>query len=219
MQPEDRPTSVLLPNFIEDSVFDSHSLQLRRPSGRPQVLYAGRIMVYKGCRDVLAASRQLPGVDFTLLGPVMAEMEQYLQDLPPNVILGGDVSRDAVLQKMRESDIFVLFTTHSEGFPMVVVEAMAVGLPVVSTRVGAIPEMIEEGSGGLLVDAHDTAGLVTALRTLAEDPAMRARMGMFNFYKSRTEYAYSVVARQLVSLYERLIENPSSGFDPHGFSS
>ena len=174
LQPGERPTSVLLPNFIEDSVFDSHSLQTRRQSERPQVLYAGRIMVNKGCREVLAAARQLPGVDFTLLGPVMAEMEQYLQDLPPNVILGGDVSRDAVLQKMRESDIFVLFTTHSEGFPMVVVEAMAVGLPVVSTRVGAIPEMIEEGSGGLLVDAHDTAGLVTALRTLAEDPAMRA---------------------------------------------
>ena len=214
LQPEDRSTSVLLPNFIEDSVFDPNSLQTRRPSGRLQVLYAGRIMVNKGCREMLDAARQLPGVDFTLLGPVMAEMEQYLQDLPPNVMLGGNVSRDAVLQKMRESDILVLFTTR-EGFPMVVVEAMAVGLPVVSTRVGAIPDMIEEGSGGLLVDAHDTAGLVSALRTLAEDPAMRTRMGMFNFHKSQTEYAYSVVARQLVSLYERLIENPSSGFDPH----
>ena len=205
LQHEKQRAAVLLPNFIADSVFDSPA-RSEATCGRARVLYAGRIMAAKGCREVLDTAPELPEAEFILLGPVMADMEEHVRRLPPNVTLGGDVPQDVVLQQMRTSDIFVLPTDHNEGFPMAVLEAMAVGLPVVSTRVGAIPEMIDENEGGLLIEPDEKEGLAPALRQLLERPAMRQQMGLHNRRKSQSEYAYSVVISQLVSVYQQAME-------------
>ena len=188
LQHEKQRAAVLLPNFIADSVF-SLPVRIDAPCERARVLYAGRITVAKGCRELLSAARELPGADFVLLGPVIADMEPHVRDLPSNVKLEGDVPPDVVLQRMRSGGIFVL-PTDTEGFPMALLEAMAVGLPVVSTRVGAIPEMIEEGEGGLLINPHEKEELLPALRILVDHPAMRQRMGLHNRRKCRAEYAY-----------------------------
>ncbi len=196
---------VLLPNFIQDSAFQYRATCTVKPSERIKVLYAGWITVVKGCREILAVARQLPEVEFILLGPVKADMEPHLQSLPANVTLGGEVSPNMVLQQMSASELFLFPTSHAEGFPNVVLETMAVGLPVVATRVGAIPEMIEQGKGGLLVSRPDTDELVSALRTLIADPEMRLQMGEFNRRKAQMEYAYSVVVARLVCLYQQVL--------------
>lgn len=197
----------LLPNFIQDSVFHYRVARTVKPSDCIKVMYAGWINVAKGCREILTVARQLPEVKFILLGPVKADMESQVQSLPANVALGGEVTPQIVLQRMRASDLFLFPSSHAEGFPNAVLEAMAVGLPVVATRVGAIPEMIEDGKGGLLVSRPDTDELVSALRTLIADPKMRLQMGEFNRRKAQTEYAYSVVAVQLASLYRQVLGN------------
>ena len=197
----------LLPNFIQDSVFHYRVACTVKPSDCIKVMYAGWINVAKGCREILTVARQLPEVKFILLGPVKADMEFQVQSLPANVALGGEVTRQIALQQMSASDLF-LFPSRTEGFPNAVLEAMAVGLPVVATRVGAIPEMIEDGKGGLLVSRPDTDELVSALRTLIADPKMRLQMGEFNRRKAQTEYAYSVVSVQLVSLSRQVLGNP-----------
>ena len=78
-------------------------------------------------------------------------MTAVLRSLPSNVVLLGVMDHSSVIRELCASDIF-FFPTTSEGFPNVILEAMAVGLPVVSTRVGAIPEIIEHGTNGILVD-------------------------------------------------------------------
>ena len=198
-------TPVFLPNFIRDSVFEPRAVRSRGPSGRTSILYAGLISAAKGCRTILAAARRLPEVDFVLLGPVAADMDRHLDPLPPNVVLGGEADPDGVLQHMAASDMF-LFPTRTEGFPNAVLEAMASGLPVVATRVGAIPEMIEEGKGGLLVGGGDLQELVCALGFLLVRPEVRQRMGWFNHRKCRESYAYSVVAPRLASIYRRALD-------------
>ena len=205
LQRSEQLAPVLLPNFIPDSVFRHHIAHSAGSSGRIKVLYAGWITIIKGCREILAAARQLPEVDFVLLGPVKSDMELYLRALPANVILGGDVAPDAVLQQMSSCDLFLFPSSHSEGFPNAVLEAMAVGLPVVATRVGAVPEMIEEGMGGLLIDSPDEREIVSALRILLSNPGMRFRMGQFNRCKSQAEYSYSVIIEKLVSLYRKIL--------------
>ena len=174
-------------------------------SERIKVLYAGLINIVKGCREILTVARQLSEVEFILLGPVKADMEPHLQSLPANVTLGGEVTSDIVLQQMSASDLFLFPTSHAEGFPNAVMEAMAVGLPVVATRVGAIPEMIEDGKGGLLVSGPYTDEIVSTLRILIADPEMRLQMGEFNRRKAQTEYAYSVVVDRLVCLYQQVL--------------
>ena len=195
---------VLLPNFIQDSAFQYRATCTVKPSERIKVLYAGWIIVAKGCREILAVARQLPEVEFILLGPVKADMEPHLQSLPANVTLGGEIASDIVLRQMSTSDLF-LFPSYTEGFPNAVLEAMTVGLPVVATRVGAIPEMIEQSKGGLLVSRPDMDELVSALRTLIADPEMRLQMGEFNRRKAQMEYAYSVVVARLVCLYQQVL--------------
>lgn len=205
LQRSEQRAPVSLPNFIQDSVFHHHVVRPADLSGRIRVMYAGRITAVKGCCEILAVARQLPEVDFILLGPVKSDMEPYLHTLPANVILGGDVAPDAVLQQMSSSDLFLFPTIHSEGFPNAVLEAMAVGLPVVATRMGAIPEMIDDGMGGLLIDSNDEREIVSALRILISDPEMRSRMGLFNRQKSQAEYSYSVVIERLVSFYRKIL--------------
>ena len=205
LQHEKQRAAVLLPNCIADSVFRL-PVRTEAPRERVRVIYAGRIMAAKGCHEILAAARELPEADFVLLGPVLADMEEHVRCLPANAKLDGEVPPDVVLQQMRASDIFLL-PTDTEGFPMAVLEAMAVGLPVVSTRVGAIPEMIDENEGGLLIDPNEKGKLTPTLRTLLEHPAMRHRMGLHNRRKSQDEYAYSVVISRLAAIYRQAMES------------
>ena len=204
LQHGERLDPVLLPSFIQNSTFHYHTACTVKPSDHIKVIYAGWINVVKGCREILATARQLPEAEFILLGPVNADMERHLQSFPANVTLGGEVPPNIVLQQMSVSDLFLFPTSHPEGFPNAVLEAMAVGLPIVATRVGAIPEMVEDGKGGWLVNSLDTDELVSAMQTLIANPEMRLQMGEFNRRKAQTEYSYSVVVPQLISLYQQV---------------
>ena len=211
LQHAEQRAPVLLHNFVSDSDFRYRTSCTVKPSERIRVIYAGWIKVAKGCQEILAVARQLSEVEFILLGPVKADMKRHLQSHPANVIVGGDVTRNIVLQQMIASDLF-LFPSYHEGFPNAVLEAMAVGLPVVATRVGGIPEMIEDGKGGLLVSSPDTHKLTSALQTLIADPRKRLQMGAFNRRKAQTEYTYSVVMSRLVYFYSQVLSSTSGNY-------
>jgi glycosyltransferase involved in cell wall biosynthesis len=98
-------------------------------------------------------------------------------DLPPNVIVHqGLAPNDARLRRLyADCDVFVLPTT-ADMAPQVIMEAMATGRPVISTRIGAIPEMMEDGAG-IVITPRDGQGLHDALESLLDDPAKTERMG------------------------------------------
>ena len=199
-----RGRTFVLPNFLEDSILQ-HQSDNRESAlpGRVRILLAGQVIRRKGCAELLEAARQLAEADFVLLGVVNKDMAERVRNLPTNVKIVDQVPQDVVLQEMMASDIFVLPSYH-EGFPMAVLEAMAVGLPVVTTRAGALPEMVEDGKGGLIVQRRNVPALVSALRMLMNDPARRKRMATFNREKVRAQYTYSMVAPQLMAIYEQI---------------
>jgi glycosyltransferase involved in cell wall biosynthesis len=201
---------VVMPNFIEDDVFAYRVVGRRDAHERLRVLFVGWVTAMKGCREILEVARQLPGVDFALIGPIMADMQMHLQRRPANVTLYGTLDHPDVLREMCASDIF-LFPSFTEGFPIAVLEAMSVGLPVVATRVGAIPEMIEDSKGGLLFEHADIASLIRAIRTLIDDASLRVAMGQFNREKSRAHYSYSVVTSHLTAIYDLVVSGSSTG--------
>lgn len=192
-----------LPNFVEDAILQHRNGKREAASERVRVLFAGQVMLRKGCVELLEAARQVPEADFVLLGIVHAEMDAHVRNLPANVAVLDQVPPGVVLDEMKASDIFVL-PSWWEGFPMAALEAMAVGLPVVATRVAAFPDVIEDGKGGILVKTGDVAALASALRTLMNDAPRRERMGRFNQERVRAQYAYSVVSPQLTSIYEQV---------------
>ena len=102
------------------------------------------------------------------------------------------------LAAVRECDIVTL-PSHDEGFPRAVLEAMALGKPIVATRVGGVPEAIEDGMSGLLVPPGDVPGLVTAWGRLLDDPGLPDRLAA----AARTR----VAERFTLSAYLRGVED------------
>jgi glycosyltransferase involved in cell wall biosynthesis len=105
-----------------------------------------------------------------------ARLEQRVQQLRLSERVRFVGPREDIADLLREMDLFVVSSVR-EGSTTTALEAMACGLPVVATRVGAIPEVVDDGVTGLLVPPRDPSALAAAIRTLAEDPALRERLG------------------------------------------
>jgi glycosyltransferase involved in cell wall biosynthesis len=101
-------------------------------------------------------------------------------------------------------DVFVL-SSHHEGLGSAVMDAMYAGLPVAATRVGGIPELVDEGVDGLLVPARDPAALAAALARLAREPEERKRMGEKAREKAWARFSAARMAREYQTLYDRLL--------------
>jgi colanic acid/amylovoran biosynthesis glycosyltransferase len=104
---------------------------------------------------------------------------------------------------LEEADIFVLPTQYPpEGQPFAILEAMAAGLPIVSTPRGAIPLMVEDGVNGILLPEGDEAALAAALRRLVDAPAERASMGAASRQRFLRGFTEEAMTRRLVGVLE-----------------
>ena len=112
--------------------------------------------------------------------------------------------RADVADILRASDVFVL-SSRWEGNPMSVMEAMAAGLPVVSTAVGGVPELVREGETGLLVPSEDAGALAQALQALVDDPAHRQAMGDAARQRAVARFDIRHTVRGYERLYEKLL--------------
>jgi glycosyltransferase involved in cell wall biosynthesis len=159
-------------------------------NGQSTILSVGRLSEKKGLVHLIRACRMLKdqGDDFTCHivgeGPQRAELEDLigLLSLGDTVILHGALPHEEVIEHYRQATMFVLPCVKSEdgdvdGIPNVVAEAMAMQLPVVSTDISAIPELVEDQVNGLLVPSEDDNALVAAMASLLNDPALRERLG------------------------------------------
>ena len=125
------------------------------------------------------------------------KIEEYVK------ILGQVPEGEKILQ-LRSSDIFVL-PTFSEGLPISLLEAMAAGLPIISTPVGAIPEVIDEGKNGFLIQPGDYEALAEKIVILAKDHKARQEMGKNNLVKIMEQYDQSIIIRKLSNVYSQLL--------------
>ncbi len=157
---------------------------------RPLLLAVGQLKEKKGFAYLLEACRMLEdeGLDFDCHivgeGPLRPSLEAGIDELSlgSRVRLLGALPHDAVTREYREAAIFVLPCVTAtdgdrDGIPNVILEAMAMRLPVVSTRHSGIPEAVEDGRTGLLVPPADATALAAALGRLLEDEALRERFG------------------------------------------
>ncbi len=177
--------------------------------GPVEVLFVGWILQAKGVRELLAAARGLPGARFTLVG---APQQDFLESIRGELEAQRDHlrilaprPREQVLELYRRADVFVL-PTWREGFPAVVLEAMAAGLPVVATPVGAIPDLVKDGEEGLLVPPRDPLALEGAIRRLTESPQLRQSMGGRARARVEAHFSLEAVIDQLDGVYRELVQ-------------
>src|SRR5919204_317102 len=128
-----------------------------------EVLFAGRLSPEKGIEELVAATE---GMNLVVAG------DGPLRHLVPDAL--GFVPHDE-LEGLYERAAVVVLPSYREGLPLSVLEAMAHGKPVVASAVGGIPEFVEDGVTGLLVEPGDVAGLRAAIERLLADPELRRR--------------------------------------------
>ena len=121
------------------------------------------------------------------------------------VFLGHREDTDALLQAL---DIFAL-PSLSEGIPMALLEAMAASRAVVASRVGGIPEIIEDGFEGFLVEPMDVNGLAERCLRLIESPDMAQKMGQMARARVERDFSAENMAHRVALLYKELIESGS----------
>jgi glycosyltransferase involved in cell wall biosynthesis len=147
-----------------------------------------------------------PDVRLVLVGegPELNAIQELVSrhKLEPHVRLLG--LRKDVARLLPGADLFLL-TSISEGIPLTVIEAMATGLPVVSTRVGGLPEVVEEGRTGLLESAGDHTALARAVCKLAGEPALRREMGRLGRERAEVHFSEREMHRQYDRLYREML--------------
>ena len=145
-------------------------------------------------RLLFAGAVREPGVAAELRARANAlGIEDRVQFLGP--IFGEEKAR-----AFDESGIFLL-PSHTENMPVSIMEAMAAGLPVVATRVGAISEMVLDEETGLLVEPRDSSALAESIRRLFDDPGLGERMGLAGHDRVRDLWSTTKIAERTASLY------------------
>ncbi len=187
--------------------FDVSGVQPAGPAACTKtVLYLGWVVPHKGVGELISAWRELEtaahGWTLSIVGPQRADFyESLAKDLPQGVQFLGELPHEAAMEVMRTAGIFVL-PSYTEGFPNVVLEAMAYAKPVVATDVGAIPEML---SGcGVVVPKKDSHALGTALLDLMVHEEKRIVLGEAARKKAEREYDLGIVFCRLEEVWRNL---------------
>lgn len=169
---------------------DAFPASVPATAGRLRIVAVGTLHEVKGQAHLIEACRLLAerGVAFTCRfigdGPDRESLSKRIDrhGLGDRVTLAGRMTNDAVARELARSDVLVAPSVPTsggkrEGIPVVLMEAMAAGLPVVASRLSGIPELVTDDVSGLLVPPGDDVALADALGRLAEEPALRARLG------------------------------------------
>jgi glycosyltransferase involved in cell wall biosynthesis len=166
------------------------------------VLFVGAMGKLKGERDlaeaIAAISARHPNLRAAFLGFGADDLARYAVErgIARHLTHVGPVAPEKRLEYFANADIFVL-PTYAEAMPMSVIEAMAAGLPVISTTVGGIPELIDDGREGYLLEPGDAGKLAVLLSRLASNSDLRRKMGAAARAKVGTRLDFGVYTAQL----------------------
>jgi len=185
----------------------------------PLIVFVAQLAERKGAPFLVEACKLLVerGVTFQCViagdGPERQLVEQLVErhNLKERITLTGAIFQEQVQAYLHRADIFVLpcITARNgdmDGVPVALMEAMACEITTVSTRVSGIPELIQDGESGLLVQEKDATALADALQRLIEDKALRARLSQNGRRKVLQEFDVDQNGAQLASLFERYLQ-------------
>ncbi len=199
-------------NMIKEAV-TKEALKLS-VGGQQRIMYAGWVVPTKGIGELVEACRMIEDVPFELclVGNVSEAYRSELDIIAAHRHSGkwirfyGEVSRAKSINLMRSADVIVL-PSYTEGFPNVVLEAMALGKPIVATRVGAIPEMLADATdepSGILVSPRNVGELRIAIHHLLTHPEDARKYGDRAMRRVVSRYEMGVVIKQYFKLWRTL---------------
>ena len=169
------------------------------------VLFTGLFYARKGIKDILKVAKILNNINFVLVGtgPLYNKYKSMENRLGlDNVLMTGKISKYELLERYSKAKIF-LFPTYFDTFGMSVLEAMFLGLPILSTNVGGIPELISHGVEGILVPSGDVDAMVMWIQRLMEDESLREKLAKAAKEKANKEFTIKKTVDKLLKLYNK----------------
>ncbi len=186
--------------------FRSPALRAEMSQGCPDdtlLIYVGRLSDEKQLEHIRPALQQLPNTRLALVGdgPARQRLERSFAGLPVSFL--GYLRGDRLASAYASADIFV-FPSRLETFGLVVVEAMAAGLPVVAARVGGVSEVVREGITGYTFASGDSSGLLQGIQAISQDREHMRRMGQQARAYAETQ-SWGTIMDELIAVYDRIL--------------
>jgi glycosyltransferase involved in cell wall biosynthesis len=181
-------------------------MRARLSGGHPQdtiLLYVGRLSHEKQIDRIREVLRRVPGTRLALVGdgPARAALAEHFRGSPATFM--GYLRGQELWSAFASSDIFV-FPSAMETFGLVLMEAMASGLPVITSRVGGVDDMVRPGVNGYVFNVGDVRGMIDGVRAILVDPSKRKVMGRNARLYAETQ-SWSVMMDELITCYDDLI--------------
>jgi len=182
-----------------------------------RLLFVGRLVRAKGVLFLLETVARIEGAMLDIAGD--GPHRNYLETKARSLGIGDRVrflgyqSQAQVRELLRNADVFVM-GSFAEGLPVVLMEAMAAGVPVVATRIAGIPELVDDGLNGFLVPPGDPAVTATAVRQLLEDAELRNRFAIAGRAKVEREFNINMEACWLAKILKSALSGVSERIRP-----
>ena len=178
-----------------------------------RIVMAGRLVHEKGYKYMLEAVEILKIGDFKFHlsiygdGPLKSEIENDIlsKKLSNFVSVFSTVSHYELFNTIKEADLFVM-SSISEGFPMAPAEAMVLGTPVIATKIGGIPELIEDGVSGILLPSKDSARLADSIKITLNDLNLRNKLTINGKKRIEDKFTPTKICNKLLSYYSEVLK-------------
>ncbi len=196
----------VIPNMVDTSMFI-------KPKRKPHfiILFMSRIDAAKGVYEVVQTIPEILGrfpdakYIFAGEGPDKTKLELLCcsNGLARQVKFLGYIDDEQKINFLAQGDVFLFPSQLCEGLPYSLLEAMAAGLPIIATTVGAVPEIIQQGRNGLLIPPGDSQKLVESIICLLSRPRLLEKMARNNRKTAEQKYDIHIVCNQFKQLYEQ----------------
>lgn len=202
-------------SIVPDGVDRPPTVPVTREDHRLQFLFVGALTQRKGLEYLIDAMRKIEekSIILHIVGPIEDEtyfhclqnlVRQY--KLENKVVFYGMVPQEELWRFYAKSDIFILPSLW-EGFGIALLEAMAFGLPIVATRGGAIPDLVNDGENGLLVPPADSIALGSAITRLIKTPLLRERLGQNGRVQFQKSLTWQQVGEKFAAVLTQVMTN------------
>lgn len=170
-----------------------------------RLLFVGHVVDIKGVYELVEACSRVTGISLRMVGHVEENVREELCAIASKrngdwLCFTGGLSREETIKEMLAADILVA-PSYIEGFPNVILEAMACGTPIVASSVGAIPEMLDYGKCGVLLEPRSVDSIVNAVEHLVGNNAEKTRISRNAVERVNSCYSISSVWSQMVEIW------------------
>lgn len=200
------------PKIVIENYSTIHQECLKRKNNQDKIiLFLGFITELKGCFDipdiVTKVIEQNTNVKFILAGSGEIEKLQHIieeKGISQYFLFPGWVKKEEKEKLLRNADIFFL-PSYTEAMPMSILEAMGYGLPIVTTNVGGIPQLVEEGKNGYMTEPGNIDGFAKVILELIGNDELIYRMGKEGIEKAYEKYSLEKHLEKVCALYEKIL--------------